>query len=50
MDCGINGYKQLPDNEEDQYEISKQQQQPAEEEEGVDFNNYKGIYAEEDAG
>jgi len=38
---------QLPDNEDDQYEIQKQ---PADDDENIDFNNYKGIYAEDDAG
>ena len=50
---------QLPDDEDDQYEIQNdndeeegQQQQANDDDDGenVDFNNYKGIYADDDAG
>ena len=43
---------QLPDNEEDQYDIQNQAAQAAaaDDDENIDFNNYKGIYAEDDAG
>lgn len=44
---------QLPDNEEDQYEFDEEANNhapPEDGEENIDFNNYKGIYADDDAG
>ena len=44
---------QLPDEEDDQYEFQgddNQAENDADVEENVDFNNYKGIYADDDAG
>lgn len=41
---------QLPDNAEDQYEFEDQAAAQNDDVENIDFTNYKGIYAEDDAG